>query len=482
MLRVFMLITLCHSLLIAKLPMVLSDTIAFNATQDKTLYSTFSFIQKKSEKEVLRSFIKGENKVAFLRVDMLRKLHKHNENRATPNYKIIGKTLRKSVLYFAGRFKSSPENINVLKHKTLSIGILEDEAGVYLKNILNEHNLNHSLNTVSIDAYRSIRKITAQDIDGIFLFAEQGYKNIIKKYQQSYPKNMKKLLEQQQDLECNNEYCFMSYYLVASKSLSTQVLQNIYMKTQTILDKKSPLVAGLGEYLIGIEPLSKPLQPFIVNKPKNNHSVSPKVTVEKNPKLHRAPWMDLALGEAVRGKGSTEYQFPMLEQSYKYIRFSKGDKGTTTAPNDSKFGSWCAAYVCWTLGNSGFTIHKDGRMGSQSFRYNKKVLYRKIPKPIFGAIVLYTKVTNPIHGHIGYLFGLTPSGKYILLGGNQNNRLKFAAYPKRFGSYKLNGFYVPIDYTISSKDKLRKKDMYPSAKFLNKRYGISHKSNSHKVR
>ena len=102
MLRVFMLITLCYSLLIAKLPMALSDTIAFNATGDKTLYSTFSFVQKKSEREVLESFVSGENKVAFLRVDMLRKLHKHNENRAAPNYKIIGKTLKKSVLYFAG--------------------------------------------------------------------------------------------------------------------------------------------------------------------------------------------------------------------------------------------------------------------------------------------------------------------------------------------------------------------------------------------
>jgi uncharacterized protein (TIGR02594 family) len=460
--------------------MVLSDTIATSATQDEVLYHTFSFRQEKSERKVLDAFIKGDAKVALLRADMLRKLYKNNENRLAPNYTIIGKTLKKSRLYYAGKLKG--HDLLNLKHTKLSVGILENAANVYLKALLKENNISYSLNTVSIDAYRSIRHIRTQNIDGIFLFASQSYKNIIANYIKPYPEVMMKFLKKQHDFECNNTYCFLPYYLVARKSLSEHVMQNIYMQTKSILDIESPLVAGLGEYLIGITPPSKPLQPFIAKKLKKKEVKIPQVRTNDNPKLHRAPWMDLALGEAIRGKGSTEYQLPMLDQSYKYIRFAKGDKGITTAPNDSKFGSWCAAYICWTLGNSGFTIHKDGRMASQAFRYNKKILYRKIDKPIFGAIVLYTKVTNPAHGHIGYLFGLTPSKKYILLGGNQNNRLKFAAYPKRFGSYKLNGFYVPINYQITSKDRLRKKDYYPSAKFLNKKYGIIHKSNNHKVR
>jgi len=477
---IMMLFLVCHHLLLANLPMVISDTIASNVTQDKILYKTFSFSQKKSETKVLEAFIKGETKVALLRADMLRKLYQYNENRFAPNYIIIGKTLKRSRLYYAGKFKA-PDLLS-LKHKKLSVGILENAAGGYLKALLKENDISHSLNTVSIDAYRSIRQIRTQNIDGIFLFASQSYKNIIANYLKPYPKVMMKFLKKQRDFECSNKYCFLPYYLVARKSLSEHVMQNIYIQTKSILDIESPLVAELGEYLIGITPPSKPLQPFIAKKTKKKEVKTPRVSTYKNPKLHRSPWMDLALGEAIRGKGSTEYQLPMLDQSYKYIRFAKGDKGITTAPNDSKFGSWCAAYICWTLGNSGFTIHKDGRMASQAFRYNKKILYKKIKKPIFGAIILYTKVTNPAHGHIGYLFGLTPSGKYILLGGNQNNRLKFAAYPKRFGSYKLNGFYVPIDYKITSKDRLRKKDYYPSAKFLNKKYGIIHKSNNHKVR
>jgi len=477
MLRLSILFIFFQSLVFAKLPIALSDILASSASQDKAFYETFSFHQKKSEQVVLESFLKGENKVALIRADMLRKLHKKVSHGHSQAYKIIGKTTKRSILYFAGRFHTKPKSISVLKQHVFSIGELGDHASTYLKGLLNQTNLKYTLNTVSIGAFRSISKIDRQEIDAIFLFASKSYKNIIQKYLHPYPSNMKKFLQNQRDFVCTDTECYLPYYLIVSKNLGKHVMQNIYDKTKTILDIDSPLVANLGNYFMYTTNVKVPTP-----KQKIEEKSLYNISTDRNPILHRAPWMDLALGEAVRGKGSTEYQFPMLEQSYKYIRFSKGDKGITTAPNDSKFGSWCAAYICWTLGNSGFQIHKDGRMASQSFRYNKKVLYRKIPKPTFGAIVLYTKITNPMHGHIGYLFGLTSAGKYILLGGNQNNRLKFAAYPKRFGSYKLNGFYVPIDYKITAKDKLRKKDIYPSAKILNKRYGISNKSNSQKVR
>jgi len=477
MLRFFILVISFQSLVFAKLPMVLCDVIASSVSQDKVFYETFSFHQKKSEEYVLESFIQGESVVALIRADILRKLHQEVSRGKGQAYQIIGKTSKKSILYFAGKFETIPKDISALRQHTLSVGELGDHASIYLKKLLQEINLEYKINTVSIGAFRSISKINKQEIDGVFLFASTAYKSIVQKYLYPYPKSMKRFLQSQRDFVCTDGECYMPYYLIASKSLGKFVMKNIYSKIKTILDQKSPMVANLGEYFI--DETSAKL-PKLTNVEKK--SLPHIRNMERNPKLHRAPWMDLALGEAVRGKGSTEYQFPMLEQSYKYIRFSKGDKGITTAPNDSKFGSWCAAYVCWTLDNAGFKIHKDGRMASQSFRYNRKVLYKKVSKPIFGAIVLYTKISNPMHGHIGYLFGLTASGKYILLGGNQNNRLKFAAYPKRFGSYKLNGFYVPIDYTISVKDKLLKKDIYPSAKFLNKHYGISQQSSSTRVR
>jgi uncharacterized protein (TIGR02594 family) len=182
--------------------------------------------------------------------------------------------------------------------------------------------------------------------------------------------------------------------------------------------------------------------------------------------------MDLAIAEAIQGRGTAENVLPMLDLSYKYIRFAKGNSGITTAPNDNREGSWCAAYICWTLGKSGYKIHKNGRMASQSFRYFSNKLYRKINTPIFGAITVYTNMKNPAHGHVGYLFGKTKSGRYILLGGNQSNRLKFADYASRFGSYALKGFYVPMNYSIKGTDKLTPKDIYPSARYLNKKYGI----------
>jgi uncharacterized protein (TIGR02594 family) len=233
------------------------------------------------------------------------------------------------------------------------------------------------------------------------------------------------------------------------------------------------LTSNLGSYYINTQQKE---YPEIIKKIPAKKDV-------KGPKFGRVPWMDIAIKEAILGKGSSEYVLPMLDLSYKYILFSKGTKGITTAPNDSKFGAWCAAYICWTLDKSGYKVHKKGRMASQSFRYFKNKLYKKIDKPIFGAITLYTSRKNPRHGHVGYLFGRTKQGNNILLGGNQNNRLKFASYPARgFGSYKFNGFYIPIEYKIKKRDYLTSKDNYKSVKSLNKRYGIKKSSQSRGVR
>ncbi|MGN7988888.1 hypothetical protein ACTJKC_16175 [Pedobacter sp. 22226] len=73
---------------------------------------------------------------------------------------------------------------------------------------------------------------------------------------------------------------------------------------------------------------------------------------------------------------------------------------------------------------------------------------KSIPEPIYGCFVVY-KHKDGVHGHTGLLYSKTPKGKYILLGGNQSNSIRFSEY----GEYtsknkqkKLYGFYIPVDY------------------------------------
>ncbi|MCF6244379.1 MAG: hypothetical protein L3J43_05030 [Sulfurovum sp.] len=440
--------------------------------ENNALLNLFHLSVKSDESKVLEKFIAQKAKFAIVREDIM---YKFLENRKLHNtkYYIIGKLSAKAVLYFFSHKNHKMTTIEMLQNKKISIGMMGDETNRYLKNILKKENIPYTVHLKIIEFYHALHALKFTKIDAMFVFGNQNYRKKFIKYIQEYPKGFMSSLKEEKGLECKKNDCYVSYYLLSSDTVNKPVMHNIYKQVEPILSKNKELTSNLGQY-------------YIDTTYKQKRHVSKK-TIEVNkeifPKFGRAPWMDVAIKEAILGKGSSENTFPMLNLSYKYIRFAKGNKGITTAPNDSKFGAWCAAYVCWTLNKSGFSVHKTGRMASQSFRYFKDTLYKKIDKPIFGAIVLYTSKVNPLHGHIGYLIGHTIQGDNILLGGNQNNRLKFASYPSHgFGSYRFNGFYIPKNYSIKKADTLTRKDIYTSVQFLNKLYGVKESSQSKKVR
>ena len=457
---------------LASVPILISQSISDVVSSNNDVLRLLDPIIQKNDSFILPAFIQGKANFAIVRSDILEEYYK-KKNNSRP-YHIIGKVSKKSVLYYLSTQNNTIKSVKDLHHKTVSIGLLGDKANVYLKHILNENNSTYKINMISKDFFHSLSALKDERIDAIFMFGIEDFKIKFRQYIKPYPKGFFSTLKANKTLTCKKNSCYMSYYLIAADSVGKQVMHNIYQQTKSILANKKKLTSNLGQYYIDTKHNASA---YILNsKPIRENKVN-------SPKFGRVPWMDIAIKEAIVGKGSAENVFPMLDLSYKYIRFSKGKRGIATAPNDNKEGSWCAAYICWTLDRAGFKVHKKGRMASQSFRYFNNKLYRKIKAPIFGAITLYTSMRNPLHGHVGYLFGRTKSGKNILLGGNQNNRLKFAAYPARgFGSYKFNGFYVPIKYDIKSQDKLSSKDIYKSAKILNVRYGIRKSRESSKVR
>jgi uncharacterized protein (TIGR02594 family) len=466
--------------LYAKVPIAISETMAFFVSDEPKLSKILRVVPKNDEQIVVNSFLHKKEKLAVIRSDMLEELYKNGMR----DYHILGRVSGRAVLYFATKDKKRLSIEKAFSHRHISVGLLGDRAEQYLKGILKEKGILYNTNFISQDAYRSLSALRREEIDGFFLFASDSYQKMFAQYLVPYPEDMKGLLKTAEGLQCEDTlYCYASYYLVASDSLGKGVMENIYVQIEPFLSKNRELSSKLGKYYIytGLK------EEQVYKQVEESSSIDKYKLTEVKGKtkglmFHRAPWMDLAIKEAMKGKGSAENVLPMLDLSYKYIRFAKGNRGITTAPNDSKEGAWCAAYICWTLNKSGYKIHSKGRMASQSFRYFNNKLYKKIEKPIFGAITLYTSMKNPARGHVGYLFGKTKNGRYILLGGNQSNRLKFADYPAQFGSYKLKGFYIPIDYKIKAEDSLTKKDIYNSADKLNKKYGINAGKHSNAVR
>lgn len=190
---------------------------------------------------------------------------------------------------------------------------------------------------------------------------------------------------------------------------------------------------------------------------------------EKKQDGKRAPWMEVAISIAKEMKGCKEGKEPMYSNAKKYLRFC----GITAEPTDGKNGPWCAAFMNWTINQTGYSnANSAASLAPLEKDLSKK--YKKIEKPIYGCIVIY-KHTKEWKGHTGFLYGMRKSGKYILLGGNQDDTIRFDSYGEYTSSSqtkKFYGFYIPIDYEIKEYDYLKDSDMYESSEEINRKYGI----------
>ncbi|QPB11396.1 hypothetical protein [Providencia phage Kokobel2] len=124
---------------------------------------------------------------------------------------------------------------------------------------------------------------------------------------------------------------------------------------------------------------------------------------------------------------------PWLEHAHKFIGLRE-IKGPQHAPEilqmwkDIKRGGikddetpWCAAFVGAMLERSGIT----------STRFEGALSYLKwgadVGQPRYGAVAVGKRTGG---GHVGFVVGITANGDPILLGGNQNDSVSIAAYPK----------------------------------------------------
>ncbi|GAA4202651.1 hypothetical protein GCM10022289_17720 [Pedobacter jeongneungensis] len=197
---------------------------------------------------------------------------------------------------------------------------------------------------------------------------------------------------------------------------------------------------------------------------------------------NRAPWMEIALNEAKAMKGCLEKDNPMYARAKAYLKYCDNYE----EPTHPKKGPWCAAYMNWCIGKT--KNSKTNQAYSHSNSASSLVpignpKYKKIPVPIYGCLVVY-KATNASGGHTGFLYGKTKNGRFILIGGNQGDSIRFSDYGSSF-TYngiikKFEGFYIPADYQPKDADKLNDKDIYADVAEINKKYGIKSKLKTNK--
>jgi hypothetical protein len=184
--------------------------------------------------------------------------------------------------------------------------------------------------------------------------------------------------------------------------------------------------------------------------------------------------MDMIAGDVVTIHGTTEESDPTNTIAGNALKFT----GINESPTKC---AWCASYGSISIYSSGF---KQPSSAASSQWLKSKTLMKT--GPYFGAIAIFQDYSDPgikIRtglGHIGFLYGITPYGKYIILGGNQGNTLKFSefgrtsGYIKGIGYMHLEGFYFPIDYYGPRQIA----PIYQSAKQLNRFLGIISSSNT----
>lgn len=189
----------------------------------------------------------------------------------------------------------------------------------------------------------------------------------------------------------------------------------------------------------------------------------------ENSKTNRPPWMTIALNQIKKSKGCKEGNEPMYSMAKKYLKYV----GITAEPTDGTNGPWCAAFMNWCIKQTSYN-HARSASSLAPIHSETKMKYTKIDTPIYGCIVVY-KHTQKWLGHTGFLYGKTKEGKYILLGGNQNDTIRFDEYGQFTSNSKTKkfyGFYVPTDYIIKEEDHLTENDI-STASILNRKFGIT---------
>jgi uncharacterized protein (TIGR02594 family) len=169
-----------------------------------------------------------------------------------------------------------------------------------------------------------------------------------------------------------------------------------------------------------------------------------KVLALINPMPGRAPWMPIAIAEAKLRRGEVE---TTLQNKINYHT----EIGDGLKSLEGRNNAWCAAFVNWCLMRAGYPIENagypdrkadkarahafyevDGLKGKSKKEALKirNPLFVQLENPIYGAIAVVTSKSG--HGqHVGFVYAKNGEEDLILLGGNQQDKIRFSLFPRK---------------------------------------------------
>jgi uncharacterized protein (TIGR02594 family) len=85
--------------------------------------------------------------------------------------------------------------------------------------------------------------------------------------------------------------------------------------------------------------------------------------------------------------------------------------------------SWCGSFLSWVFARAGVS-------GVQSAAARDWLRWGKpSPKPVMGCVMVFSRGNSPSSGHVGFFVG-EEGPNYLILGGNQGNKVSVAKYSK----------------------------------------------------
>jgi uncharacterized protein (TIGR02594 family) len=150
-----------------------------------------------------------------------------------------------------------------------------------------------------------------------------------------------------------------------------------------------------------------------------------------NPMPGRAPWMPIAIAEAKLRYGRHE---EVLGSEIDYhVEIGDGSKSLAKMAWCAAFTNWCLLKAGYPIDNVGFRDHRATMGRAHGFyemdedRKIRNPLFVELDRPIYGAISVATYRSG--HGyHVGLAYGKSSEEDLILLGGNQDDRIRFSAF------------------------------------------------------
>lgn len=101
---------------------------------------------------------------------------------------------------------------------------------------------------------------------------------------------------------------------------------------------------------------------------------------------------------------------------------------------------WCSGFANFVT--LGCDVPGTGKANARSWlTWGEPIDY-----PVMGCVVVFSRPPAPWSGHVAFYERTGDDGRIHVLGGNQNNRVSIAPYPKR----RLLGYRVPTDAMIAA--------------------------------